>query len=408
MTEEKRRAVIIGAWAMGALTLLNALLLIWFIFIGFQRDLDEVRDKICGIKKNVLKTWDEALSARDEALSAILAEKTTDITIGAQTDQEKCLRIARWIAANISNREQPGKDELRVFAYRAGLCRARADLFVRMLNYLHIPARQFNMYNFGKVGGGHSCVQAFYGGQWHFFDVSYAGVFMREGKILSWDEIITDPVSARQHMVVFERTLARYGWPGDEPADRSKVDNRERMKRVYSLEALRTARSYGFLGRPDLKTLYPRVDLDSITNVLEIGRPDNDFRDVNREGGSLKISEQLGSSLGTLADTLHTSWEFIHCKPGQDYCLRYQLYGASHAGLNFWAKGKNAKIISGFGFISPKAGDWGGLRSWDIRFQCLKEGEPAVISVGYDFREKGKYLLIDRIQIFPVRDSQKD
>ncbi|MDY6850606.1 MAG: transglutaminase-like domain-containing protein [Thermodesulfobacteriota bacterium] len=397
MTEKRRRAVIIGAWAMGALTLLNALLLIWFIFVGFQRDLDEVREEIFCIKKT-----------RDEVLSAILAEKAEGITAGAQTDQEKCLRVARWIAANISNREEPGKDELRVFAYRAGLCRARADLFVRMLNYLHIPARQFNIYNFGKVGGGHSCAQAFYSGQWHFFDISYAGVFMREGKVLSWDEIIADPVSARQHMVVFERTLARYGWPGDEPADRPKVDNRIRMKRVYSFEALRTAGSYGFLGHPDLKTLYPRVDLDSITDVLEIGRPDNDFADVNREGVSLKISELLGSSLGTNVDTFHTSWEFFNCKPGREYGLSYQLYGASHAGLNFWAKGKNAEIISGPGFTSPKAGDWGGLRSWDIRFQCLKQGEPAVVTIGYDFREKGKYLLVDRIQIFPVRDSLKD
>lgn len=68
-----------------------------------------------------------------------------------------------------------GSDILSWFAHRTGLCGERAWVFVEMLSYLHIPARVFNIYNFGEVGGGHRGTQAYYNGQWHFFDVIYQG-----------------------------------------------------------------------------------------------------------------------------------------------------------------------------------------------------------------------------------------
>ncbi|HUT23940.1 MAG TPA: transglutaminase-like domain-containing protein, partial [Sumerlaeia bacterium] len=252
--------------------------------------------RIASDLQRVARTLEEVKSKQDLLLQAMLSEKVDKITEGAKSDQEISLAVARWISANIANTSAGTSDPYLVFATRSGLCGSRARLFVEMVERKSIPARLFNMYNFGQVGGGHSCAQAFYDGQWHFFDATYAGVFMRDGKVLSWEEIVANPESALENMVVFENTLDRSGGVDQDLVDRPRVEsNTARMNSAYTLDSLRNARSAGFLGYPKVKTVYPVVTGEDLSRgALTIGKIDASRSDVTPDGVRQKISEMLG------------------------------------------------------------------------------------------------------------------
>ncbi len=340
-------------------------------------------------------------TARKEILSAILAYQVEEIVRGAENDQDKCIRIAKWIASNISNREPLGKDEYGWYAYRSGLCGARSRLFVEMLKYQHIPSRVFNMYNYGKIGGEHSCAQVYYSGKWHFFDVTYAGIFVKNNDVLSWEEIISAPKEAMKNMVVFEDTLDRWRAVNDDPVNRKNVNNNERMHIAYSEENLKNAKSYGFYKYNDVKILYPLINWSVIDNdKISIGSIDKDFNDVNNDDIQKKISAQLGVALGTGRDTFHTTWKFKNCIPGKAYSIKYSIYKSNDPDIAFWAKSEEAKLVSGGTFISSKSLVNGDIHIWEIRF--IPTNTECSISVGYEFRDQGKLLYVDMIEINKV------
>jgi len=352
------------------------------------------------LKTGRVKEMPERLDAlREDVLSALLAEKVEQVVTGAPGDQERCLRLARWVAAHVSNRPAPDGDELTWFAHRAGECGARARLLVRMLQMLHVPAGVFNLYNFGRPGGGHSCVQAWYDGQWHFLDPTYAGAFVREGKVLSWDEIRADPAGAVKNIVVFDDTLDRHGKATTAPHTRPRVINRGRMAEAYTSKAIGGLQTFGFLGSADVKLLRAPVDLGALTGPLTLGRIDRESDDVTRDGVRLKISESLGLSLGTAWDTFQARWEFRNARPGRTYAIRYHVHKATRAGMGYWARGSAAEILAGGQFVSTRALAKGRAAVWEIRFR--PDAADCSIHVGYDFRDRPTWLHVDRIEIAP-------
>ena len=57
-----------------------------------------------------------------EVLGAMLAQKVEELVSPSDSPQEKCLKIARWVAENISNLNPSPGDPLKVFATRSGSC----------------------------------------------------------------------------------------------------------------------------------------------------------------------------------------------------------------------------------------------------------------------------------------------
>lgn len=366
--------------ALGLLVLLVAgAAAVWGVSLQRRHELREVMGRV--------------EQARREVLSAALAEKVERITAGARGDQERCLRIARWIAANINNRGNH-VDILRSFADRAGLCFTRARLFCKMASYLAIDARVFNIYNFGGPGGGHSCAQAYYDGSWHFFDLTYAGVFVKNDVVLSWAEIKADPAGAIEHMVVFDQTLDRYGNIGEALATRGRVDNRRRMSEVYSLANLRAADTYGFWRQLPVKVLHPVVDCSRLQNVLVIGG--RGARHTTGQGVALGLSEYLGHALVTDHDYFHTQWRFTNCTPGRPLVVRYRLGRAKGSDLRYWARAQGATITAGqrleLGWLARWwAGDW--------EIVLVPNKSSCTLTLGYDFRKPGTGVRVRGIEI---------
>jgi len=147
-----------------------------------------------------------------------------------QGDERKALAIAAWVAANATN--EPAAPDAPVPPIR-GLCGQRAGAFVELARLAGLRAARLDFSRFGDSA--HSAALVWYDGDWHYFDVTYAGYFRRDGRILSFAEIQGDPAAALAGMVVL---------PGsglDRWSDGTPVDNGQRMRQAYTPEAIATA-----------------------------------------------------------------------------------------------------------------------------------------------------------------------
>lgn len=140
------------------------------------------------------------------------------------SDADKAIVIARWVAANNTN--QPTE------RHGPHLCGHRSTIFELLAKRADLQVSRLAIGNF--AGSGHTAVEVWYDGAWHFLDVTYAGYFERDGRILSFQEIQASPEQAIAGMVVFDGT--RDLWPDGRP-----VDNRERMALNYTAENIRSA-----------------------------------------------------------------------------------------------------------------------------------------------------------------------
>ena len=330
-------------------------------------------------QKELLKVLEDDISLVQEA---IFAEKIESIVQNCTTDQERALAVARWTAAST-----PNKDSARTmegFATRTGKCGTRSNIFVKAMGVLYIPAQNFNMYNFGGVGGGHSCVQAFYGGKWHFFDVTYAGCFIKNGDVLSWEEIVANPEEALRYLVVFPKTLDRSG-PYQE-----HIDNEKRMRAVYTARAIGGSAEQAGPARESLKIFNVKVDAAALPFV--VGDEDDDATDVQEIGLERKLSENLQNTLSTLVDFFHVRWRLHNLTVGKSYRLTYTLLEPRKQKMpGYWAKATGAQIISGDVYTGSAPG------TWTIEFTA--QSPEASILCGYDLRKIGVGPAIDSITI---------
>jgi len=146
------------------------------------------------------------------------------------SDEAKAVAIARWVAENSTNQPQPGPNPPLVPFY--GLCGERATVFLQLARRADLRVERLQ---FDRLGPGpHAAVQAHYDDDWHYFDVTYAGYFEIDDKILSLAEIRANAEEAVSNMVVFDSTYDRW-------ADGTAVDNHQRMDQVYTPGNIRRA-----------------------------------------------------------------------------------------------------------------------------------------------------------------------
>ncbi|MCU0232119.1 MAG: hypothetical protein MUC67_12235 [Acidobacteria bacterium] len=146
-------------------------------------------------------------------------------------DEEKALAVAAWVAANASN--APAAADAPVPPLR-GRCGERAGAFVMLARRAGLRAARLDFTRFGPSA--HSAALVWYEGAWHYFDVTYAGYFRRDGRILSFEEIQADPGGALAGMVVLP------GGGLDRWSDGTPVDNTVRMMQAYTIDSIRSAR----------------------------------------------------------------------------------------------------------------------------------------------------------------------
>lgn len=356
------------------------------------QDIKELAEKICELQNSVyvLRTNINAVE------QAILAEKTEELCEGKHSNEEKVIAIAQWICENVANRsyDYPQNivqdDSFGWFATRNGLCNARANICVNMVEYLNLEAHVINIYDFPSAQSGHSAVEVYYDEQWHFFDPTNGGYFKGpDGEVMSLEEMHQNPKAAMAGMVVFEKTL-------------DKRDNYQMMDYYYSVESLESMRSYAPMTRADTAVVYPTVDLEG-KKEWRIGELDEDDEDVRLDGMDQNLSQYLNFGLANpfVNADVQTEWKFENCDLNTQYYIEYYFYGGTTG--EFQIIGENAEIIEGDRLkIEEEVGE-DGKGTWKIGF--IPASEECSIRITHDFMEVGVGANIDQIYIYSIADN---
>jgi transglutaminase-like putative cysteine protease len=138
--------------------------MIGFVGVGIP-DKFVVASEISEVK---LKRW-AILSERDgknekATYRGLISKQAIQLVTGLKSDREKALAIASWIAANWRNASENtavhnshnSKSMLAKFINRTGACGTRTSIFVDMAKAAGLKVGRYSIYNFGRVGAGHT------------------------------------------------------------------------------------------------------------------------------------------------------------------------------------------------------------------------------------------------------------
>jgi len=319
------------------------------------------------------------------------------------TESEIAEALARWIVNNSTNaRWVPGNsiyplpegargsdDALLPFH---GLCGGRSRLFEYLALRAGLAVSVFNMYNFSGPGHGHTCVQVYYEDAWHFYDVTYAGMFTVSEKVISFSEMRDDPATALAGMIVFEPV----GDIQDYSSSGLPVDNNIRMRNVYTEIALSNAVSTSFLGSGNLVPLEVQFDLSLVP--IQLGEPEGTTVELDADGTSQSVSSPLGLMLGYVFDNFQPTLLMSNAVIGKTYKLTFYIYRSTTAGLTFSVASLNdVEIISGkeittsIEMLQPEISG-----VWEIVFRT--EAEEASFIIQHEC-ESGDGLFLNQITV---------
>lgn len=309
---------------------------------------------------------------------------------GAADDQERCMRVAAHIARYMVNDyldlgPPTSSDEISWWETRRGLCSARVSLMVTSLHRLNIPAQKWNIYDYGFA---HNAVQAFYDGQWHYFDPTYAGCFLDEdGRVLSWDGIVAEPQAAYENMVVFETPLDLY-------SDGSRVDAEHRMRVNYDPQRLARVQAAGLpwsrAFRIPVRLLTP---VDDETTV-RYGELDGDSNDLRSTGDVAKLTQcYYLDALGMYHDNFVHELDLENVTPGYRYRVTYHLIPPRRGSARLVASSSTGRIVEGAeGPVCSEA------EVWSILYEP-GDMEEHRITVGLSSDEERSYCQVDAITV---------
>ncbi len=366
-----------------------------------------IKDTMQFVQYGVERANNEHFNNTSNILKALMAREVFEITRGIQDDQDKCIAVAQWISSRISNRSNNSQSLYESFATRTGLCGYRARLFVEILQYLNIPAMVFNIYNYPTPGSGHSCVQAYYQGSWHFFDVTYAGYFKKNDRVLSWHQIMEEAKKGDhlKYLVVFPETLDRNNYSMEFKEDRiepviitEKSNNKDRMTSYYSNVA--QAKTFGFFKHPTPKKLLIDFDFKKRSKNYSIGSTDLDYVDLSKLARQNGLSINIGL-VGMCTDHFVQEWRFSDLEVGKTYTMRLFTYHTPSDQPraepidpnNFYAQVDSGATILEGSYNNPKE------KVWTIKFKA--KAQQAILNIAY---KKGislsfSCLLINKITI---------
>lgn len=328
---------------------------------------------------------------RDDRLYLfILGQKVDQLVDGLQTDREKAVAIAQWIGTKWRNasvldralQSHSSGSKLDQTLYRTGACANRSTIFVHMAELAGLRAKLFSIYNFGRVGDGHTAVQVYYDDGWRFFDPSYAGFFEKEGRILSFQEILSEKDQALSYLVPIGRSGDVWYKSRWNPLTWRPVDNTRRMSKVYAPKNLARAHANGFVGDPTPITLK-----FSMTPGDQLGSIDQGNRDVYRDVRKFQKSEQL-ERMGFTSVPFFQQIDLTNLKPETTYSYELSTYRSNlKEAHEFAAEATGCKIVSG--------GKFSGSGTWKIRLNS--HAESCKLTIKHNIFDRARYVLVDQI-----------
>jgi len=374
-----KRPPLVATLALGA-----ALALIMLVSILYW----DVKHTLNEIEKN---GFESTMSLRE----GLFNDMVDRVTEKAETDRERAIAVARYICAHVRN-DGPNPDNdsshdpvnitdtLTAWEYRQGVCGWRSRIMIRALTRLNIKAEIFNIYDYDF---GHSCVLAHYDGGDHFFDPTYGGYFTGDdGHVLSWNEIMADPVKAVEGMKVFPKTLDTYG-QGDRAA------NAQRMRDVYVPALIAGVRNAG-VRNSRVFVLPVTLDLGLTEGPLVLGKANASETDMREIDVMDKTRCWYLNVLGRSNESFAYAFKLAGVKGAKPVTLDLRFCRQGFGDAQFLADSSTGRIISG-----EKGPYCRSARDWRIVYQPVENAEN-VITVRLSSYEKRSGAFLDNLVVF--------
>ncbi len=260
-------------------------------------------------------------------------------------DAVKAETIARWVALSSVNDREVAADQgdgqrLRAIPFY-GLCGERSVVTKQLAERAGLRAEMVSLYNFIEPGSGHTAVQFCYEDAWHYFDVTYAGIFVAEGRVLDFDEMREDPRRALDGLVPFETGFDLYQSEAEQP---DEAAYRDRMLSYYSTRSIAETKSFSIYGSGEPVPLDVRFDLD--TAPIVVGAPGATPTEVHWSGADQGISERMGVMLGHVVDNFQPTLIFENAEPGDTYTLSFYVRSMTSDGMTFTLEPSGVALLS--------------------------------------------------------------
>lgn len=226
---------------------------------------------------------------------------------GVEHVEEKALRLANWTTVEIENGEASGSGVRHTFRDRKGMCGGRARLFASLAERAGLEARVFAIHSSGLR---HTAAQFKVGNQWCFVDPMYGAVFRMGDRLLSFEEMRSDPEAA-----VSGREILNYL-----PSPQGDTHRIAKLKSLYSPNNIRRVRTCGFLYDEKLQTYYLNVDLARNALPIYLGVENGSSREFMRSASRL-LGAPLPTAIGATNRKIGHEWTFINAMPGATYVL---------------------------------------------------------------------------------------
>jgi hypothetical protein len=258
---------------------------------------------------------------------------------GARDDEERCLRIARWIAENVTNKDAAGRGIEATFSERRGYCGARARLFVEMAKSVGVASRVFSIFDPGLR---HTVVQARINGTWRFIDPMYGVVFRSRGALLGFDEMRADPDAAVAGMEILGGSADTYlNAAGNE----APLDLERKVRSLYAATKLSQVRTFGFLHDPSPLSFYAHASLSP--DALPCGiAPTSDAKAFAKSCARL-FHCHMPNFIGATNQKVRLVWELCNAVPGRTYELSFDTLGVQGKGIAMSAVCTGGVVLSG-------------------------------------------------------------
>ena len=371
----------------------------YLLYLNEQHNLDHFFKKNQKLYSNYLYQTDQDNKIENEIFENLTFEISKILTKKLVNDKEKTIAVVKFMHNNFANHSEDefinnqvikGSSNLAKLLSRVGQCGTYERITRKILEHAGINSRRYSLYNFPKLGEGHTAIEVFFNNKYHYFDPTYGGYFEKD-TIMSINEminIVKENNNLSDYLIYFDKNKRVYNRAKKEKW--VKVDTYKHMTSFYSNENIKNLKSHSSFNGEPMVLHY------EIQNKLDVGAIDQNNNDLkNKQKNISQNIHFIGYSSGL--NYFHNI-NFTQLTASTNYV--YKIYFANNKDylnkfyfdLNFFFEAesldKNCSIIKNKRSTNKSV--------WEIHIKTLNQTTCNLL-LKNNIKSSGSFLKIDKL-----------